>query len=847
MKSVYSLIVCCFILLFIYQCQFSQNEEIHLKTSGAGNSLDAWAMERNFPYKKIPAKKFYEAFEVKKQGASQRNNTPAWTAIGPKNIAGRTLCLAFHPTDKDLIFLGSASGGLWKTTTAGLGIEAWSRVLTGFPILGVGTIAINPENPDEIFIGTGEMYNSQESAPGIINRTTRGTYGIGILKSIDGGENWEKSLDWSYQNFTGVQDLIYHPQNSDIIYAATSEGLIRSSDKGGSWETIHDLPMAVDIEINPDNPDIIYVTHGSLYHSYSGIYRSKDGGESFDLLKSRLPQSYTGKTMISLDPNNPEIIYASVADAFESLGLFASTNGGDSWRKQNGEDIAKWQGWYSHDVAVNPYHSEQLVYVGIDAWLSNNSGSNFQAKGGTFEGLPKGKIPVGVPDGPPTYVHSDIHRVYFHPLVKDLVFLATDGGVFVSESGGIAYESRNGGLQTSQFYPNFSNSASDSLFAIGGLQDNNSAIYDGTDAWIRVLGGDGMSTAINPNNDQIVFGSSQVGWISRSVDKGFNFDLIKEGNNSGTFNSPLEMAPSAPNIIYTASSIIERSNDFGTNWERRDKVAINWGNAILTLAISPLNPAHIIFGTAPTKNQNIDIFISENGGVLSERVKGLPNRIVKDFAFHPKNDQIIYAVFSGYGTAHLYKTEDNGNTWSALGNNLPDLPHHSLLIDPEFPEHLYIGNDLGVYFSEDGGIHFEPMMKGLPEAIYAINLSYSAANRKIRLASHGNGVYEAPMIYQVPPSPDLNEDGFFFSIYPNPTQNIAEIQLSFNVETEVSLDIYDAKGALVQTVIQQEIRNGTNQIRTNLDFLPAGVYFFQLHVNIGLVDKKVITKRIVKQ
>ena len=160
---------------------------------------------------------------------------------------------------------------------------------------------------------------------------------------------------------------------------------------------------------------------------------------------------------------------------------------------------------------------------------------------------------------------------------------------------------------------------------------------------------------------------------------------------------------------------------------------------------------------------------------------------------------------------------------------------------------MYIGNDLGIYFSEDGGQHFTAMMEGLPEAIYAMNLSYSKANRKIRVATHGSGVYEAPMVYRASPPPATNADGFFFSIYPNPTQNLVNIQLFLDAESEVSLDLYDTKGALIQTFLQKEIQNGNNQISTDLDFLPAGVYFFRLHLNARLANEtKTVTKRIVK-
>jgi photosystem II stability/assembly factor-like uncharacterized protein len=833
-----------FFFLFLMSFLFMQCKEAPKSVSGAGKALDAWYLERSHPTGKLPNDQFYKAFEARKKVAQERTNLPNWTAIGPENIAGRTLVLAFHPTDKDIIYLGSAGGGLWRTTTGGKGAKAWERIATGFPLLGVAAIAINPENPDEIYIGTGEMYNSFAAAPGIISIVTRGTYGIGILKTEDGGITWHKSLDWRYENFTGVQELTFHPHNKDIIYAGTSKGLMRSADKGSTWEIIHDLPMAVDIAINPENPDIIYVSHGSFYHQeFAGIYRSMNGGVTFERLGRGYIDGYTGKTMIALDPNDPSTIIASVANAFESRGLYRSKDHGNNWNLLNNEDVALWQGWYSHDVAINPYNSNELVYVGIDSWWSPDQGLQISVKG-TYEGRPRGKVLAGEPDGPPGYVHSDIHRAYYHPLVEDLVFLATDGGVFVSQDGGIGFESRNGGLQTTQFYANFSNSTTDSAFAIGGMQDNNSAIYDGTSDWVRVLGGDGMSAAIHPNNDHFVYGSSQYAWISRSLNKGRKFDLVKEGNSSGAFSSPLEIAPSSPHILYTASSIIERSVDAGATWTRQDQRLIDRGNPILKLKVSPFNPDFIIFGTVPTKVEHSRVFISKNGGRDFEVQKDLPNLIARDFVFHPDNDEIIYAifsgfaVFSGFANSHIYKTEDAGKTWELLANNLPDLPHHSLLIDPENTDHLYIGNDLGVYFSEDGGSQWRPMIAGLPEAVYAMHLSYSPSNRKIRLATHGNGVYEAPMVHQVTEGGTGTNTDFSLKISPNPSQHFAKAVFFLSEEMEVNLNLYDAKGALVQKIVEKANRKGKQIISTNLDQLAAGVYFFELTLK-GKNDDKI--------
>jgi len=831
MKYFYQLIGVLF--LFLHGCSHSPTPTSvkEFPQSGASLALDAWSLSRSYPTNKILVKSFTEAFEYQQNIAQARNISANWEAIGPKNIAGRTLALAFHPVDSNIIFLGSASGGLWKTTTAGLGANAWQKISIGFPVLGVSSIAISPTDADVIYIGTGEMYNTTETRPGIVNRLTRGTYGFGIFKSTDGGLNWSKALDWTYQEMRSVQDLIINPQNDQVLYAATSIGLMKSTDAGKNWAVIHDIPMAVDVELNPIDTNILYVSYGSLFQDNSGIYRSMNAGESYSKLRIGIPTSYSGKTMLSIDPSSDKTIYASVAEAFESSGLYRSSNHGASWIRLNSGDVAAFQGWYSHDVAVNPKNPEEIIQVGIDSWLSEDSGFTMNQQTAWINAR-YGKNPVDEPDGPPDYVHSDIHRVFYHPLMDNTVFLATDGGVFVSKDGGRTYASRNGGLQTSQFYANFANATKDANFAIGGMQDNSTAIYTGEAAWTKVLVGDGMSAAIDPEDNNIVYGSSQFLNIFRSTDSGLSFEDIAPGAFEPIFSAPFEIAPSSPRILYAGGRFIYKTTNRGNTWFTPNPNFIDQGNSILTINVAPNNLNHLLVSTSPNATGIANVFSSKDGGLTWNKLTGLPDRLATDLVFHPENEDIAYITFGGFGSFHIYQTINGGENWFPIDNNLPDIPHNTIVIDPENTENIYIGNDLGIYASEDGGITWFPFMEGLPEGVLAMHLSISPANQKLRIATHGNGVFETDLIGKV--ITNINEKNIVSEInlaqnFPNPVINQTSIPLELGTASTLSLTIYDVKGSFVKTVINNQLLlQGTHQIQVSLNQLASGSYVYQI-------------------
>ncbi len=842
--------------LFFIACGQQDVPKTPLKLSGAGQAMEMWSMARSYPGKTIQNQKWALAAEEMALQAQLRGGlSQNWEALGPKNIGGRMIALAFHPDEPETIFAGSASGGLWKTTTAGKGIEAWTRIPTGFPVLGVPAIAIDPNDPNVMYIGTGEVYNSASAMPGIVSRYTRGSYGIGILKSVDGGQTWTKSLDWAYEDLRGVLDLKINPQNTSTIFAATTEGVLRSTDDGSTWENVNPVLMATEIEVNPEDTNFVFVAHGSLFDQVSGIFRSIDGGNSFSQLGLGAPRDYTGKAHIALAPSRADVIYISAADYnvggnSSNYGLYRSENDGASWEHVNDLNVARWQGWYSHDVAVSPMLANTVFQVGIEGFKSTNGGRELIAKARSGGGY-GGRVPIGGPEGNDTYVHADIHRVYYHPEDHNLLFLACDGGVFASEDGGETFAGRNGGLQTTQFYSDFSNSATDPNFSIGGMQDNFTAIYDGQDAWIRVLGGDGMCTAIDPTDDNIVYGSSQGLNISRSTNRGQGWrNISPDGffDENRNFNGPFELAPSSPNIIYAGAQSLWRSDDRGNNWSRTSGNFVDRGNNVLTIGVSPHDPDFLFIGTAPTSQDDANVMRTTNGGETFFPMQGLPDRLAMDFGFDPADEEVAYAVFSGFGSDHVFKTEDGGINWATIDNDLPDVPTSTVVVDPLIPSNIYVGNDLGVYASTNGGADWELISGELPDATMVMHLSISPSDRKLRVATHGEGVYQADLLELVDVEEVPQAIAMLETHFPNPVQDEVTFRFHFENAATATMQLFDSQGKMVKTIFEKQSFSGEQQLTGDLSDLPAGAYFYRMEGSLQ-ANKKPFreTKTLIKQ
>lgn len=813
----------------------------------AGKAFNHWFASRAFPFETIMTRT-YEAEFLKAKVLSSANRSAAfpgtWQNIGPMNFGGRTLCLAFNPLNDNTLYMGSASGGLWKSYSGGIGVNAWQPVPTGFPVLGVGAVAIHPNDSNIIFIGTGEVYNYQNTGTGFAVRVTRGTYGIGILKSVDGGLTWTKSLDWDYDELRGVQHLVFNNENPNSIFAATTEGTYKSLDGGQTWNLIHAILMATDIEINPDDTSMIFVAAGNSFSSNPGIYKSTNGGISFVKLTTGLPATWSGKTLLSVCQSQPSVIYASIADQLSQVGFYRSDNYGSSWTLVNTENVATYQGWYSHDVAVKPDNPDEVIFAGIDSWKSYDGGFTLDQKSYWYN-WDFSATPVGGPEGPPDYVHADIHHVYFHPTNFDLVYYVTDGGLFRSDDAGETFYGCNGMYHTQQFYANFSNSTTDTLFGIGGLQDNATPVYEGSLSWRRVIGGDGHSTAIDPTDDQIVYGSSQNLNINKSTDKAQSFNWISNfpGGTITCVSGPFALSKTNTQILYAGNDEIFKSVDGGNNWTSTNGGIPLDGNPALRIEISPSTSDIVYAATAPVTVAQAGLFKTVNGGnAWTDVSSNLPNRYILDIAIDPTNNNKVYTALGGFGTAHLYISTNAGVSWVASGAGLANVPLNTITIDPLNPLIIYAGNDLGIFVSLDGGLNFQPFNDGLYDATLVFDISISPLNRMLRLATHGKGVYER---YMLPSTITAVEEQWdetaSLNIISNPATDVLSFFILSNTAKKTVLTMHDINGKLIFHK-RLEVVKGENRFTENISTLPSGVYI----ISVPSGNQASLVKKFIK-
>ena len=655
---------------------------------------------------------------------------PVWQPLGPERIsaadAGRLVSIAIDPRNPQVMYVGGAQGGVWKTVNGGV---SWTARTDGECSLAMGSIALDPVNPDIIYAGTGELHFSGDSY-----------YGCGVLRSIDAGNTWEQLGASHFDTPDGgarIAKVVVDPRtagspSSAVLHVASSFGVFRSTNSGATWSrTLNGV--VVDLVMNQADPRVLYAAIGEIGGGPSnGVYRSTDSGITWTRLSGGFPVQEVGRIALASAPSAPATIYAAVQDAFGGsgssgslLGIWKTQDGGATWIRLAATGAScQTQCWYDLMVAVHPADANIVYFGGVELYRSTDGGGRFQSILGN--------------------IHVDQHAFAFHPADPATVFAGNDGGIYRSRDAGNTWTSLNTNIAITQFYSGISLHPLDPDYVLAGTQDNGTLEYSGDPDWNRVEGGDGGFTATDYLDPAITYVETQ--WTPLSGHSGPRrrnsfglYELKVNGINTGDralFIPPLVMDGTDPRVLYFGTYRLYRTADRAEAWSQISGDLSSRGGVISAIAPARSDPATLYVGTS-----DANLHVSRDLGVTwSARRTGLPDRFVRDIDIAHNDPLDAVVVFSGFGSGHVFRTVNGGVSWTNISGDLADVPVNTVLRHPALGQQILIGTDLGVFRTLDNGATWTPYNDGFPN-VAVFDLAYGTATAHIVAATHGRGAY----------------------------------------------------------------------------------------------------------
>ncbi|MEZ5082926.1 MAG: T9SS type A sorting domain-containing protein [Bacteroidales bacterium] len=832
-----------FTFIFLFESSEKKTLPVELKPN------DWFFNQRAYPAGKINYEIFYKEVETLQKTKKELKDSSYWEFAGPINTGGRLSDVEVHSENPEILWIGAASGGIFKSTNGG---NQWHSVFDNALSLSIGDIAIASSNPDILYAGTGEANAGGGSQ----------TYeGAGIYKSMDGGETWE---------YTGLPDsrnigrIAIHPENPDIVYVAAmgnlfadspDRGIYKSTDGGLNWDQslfVSDSTGGIDLVIDPQSPEIIYAAmwervrrpnRRSYGGATCGIFKSTDGGGSWVELVNGLPSpgNNVGRIGISISNSDPNILYAIYADKTGYFdGVYKTVNGGELWIQTNDDDLEysyQSYGWWFGRIKVDPVNPDIAYVIGFDLYKTTNGGNSWT------------NISY-------ISVHVDQHEIYIYPENNNLLFLSNDGGFYTSTNGGNSWTWINN-LPITQFYT----CEIDEQYPVrlyGGTQDNgtNRTMTGVVDNWQFIYGGDGFYVLVNPEDNNFIFAEYQYGNLARSVNGGNSFSSSMNGINSSdrmNWMTPVVFDPTDPSILYYGSHRMYKSTTNGSSWNAISTdltngpgINLTYGT-ITTISVSPVNPEIIYVGT-----DDGNVWVSATNGMGWEYLGAeLPERWVTRVVADPVEENTVYVTFSGYRwdefLPHVFRSEDKGATWEDISSNLPEVPVNDLIADPEDNAILYLATDIGVFVSYSLGQSWELLGANLPN-VPVNDLDLHNPTRKLVAATFGRSMYTYDLFQDtlstfINPGKGIPEASIRIS--PNPWTDILAIEIQCTDESYGNIQLYTLSGRLLQTIPIDFLSRGNNFLRFNTYHFPAlknGTYIFNVEINGKDTGKKIVFK-----
>lgn len=738
-----------------------------------------------------------------KESASLKSSNHSWTLEGPTNIGGRINTIAIVEDDHDTMYAGSCTGGIFKTSNGG---ETWIPVSDDFDHLPIAHILINPQDSNDILVATGDPQISGMPHPG-----------NGIYRSFDGGETWEQL---GLEMGGVISKLALHPEDPSIIYAgvmgipyepSNDRGLYRTTDGGDTWEQVLFIAEdagVTDLKINPTNPDTLFAAGWNRIRNNqlslitgpaSRIYRSTDGGDTWETLMNGLPQEDLCRIGLEMSANDPSTLWAIIiGQNFETHGIYKTTDSGDNWEQlytaQSGllDGALGGFGWYFAKIRVNPWNENEISVLGVDLWTSFDNGANWE---------------LTTPEWWTYLVHADKHDMVY--LAEDTIILATDGGLYKTDDHFELWNDIDN-IPNTQFY-RIALDPFNPGFYTGGAQDNGTTTGAEVviNEWERDFGGDGFQAIYDPSADNIRYMETQYGNIV--VDDGESISSFTEGiefDDRRNWDMPYIMSPHSTEVMYTGTQRVYQhlGAPFGI-WEPVSQDLTDGDifgaqfHSISTLAESVTEPGVLYVGTTDANvwkgTQGFNNFIWQ------PITNDLPERYVTNIKTSRETPGRLWISHSGYKdndqTAHLHRSDDEGTSWVDVTGDLPEQPvNHIEVLNDSI---LFIATDHGVYHTINSGTNWERIGNNMP-IIPVFDIEIDTLAHTLVAGTFARGIWtfsidslftwpepvDEPIFVSELPAKGLN-------LYPNPTEHV----LTLTGHRGANLTIYNMQGKMVNS------------------------------------------------
>ncbi len=685
-----------------------------------------------FPSVKMVLEEYDKFFQKKNEAAlSAKENittSQVWQNLASPNApigsyagTGRVNCMAFMPGDNNTIFIGTACGGIWKSTNGG---TTWTVLNTDLlPSLSITSICIEQTLPNTIYIATGDNFTGFP----ISSVLKQGHYSAGVFKSTDGGLNWLPAGMSALQlNQFVPQQMIIDPVAPQTLLIAGNTGIWRTIDGGNNWTMVR-AGNFFSIEFKPLNHNVVYATDGF------GLWRSTDNGVSWSFRGGGYPNAAADRVSLAVTPANVNYVYLWGKTA----GFKRSIDGGntiDATVLANPESIASPYGYVDRAIGVSNTNSDIIIVGGLTTAKTINGGINV--------GIPWATTSEYVNHLAPNYFHADIKKIVYEPGSGTRLYALHDGGIAFSADNGATWADKSNGLQIAEIYK-IANSYTSADTVYYGAQDNGTNRWDATNTSVSLLDpGDGFQCLVDPNNPSIIFASKQLGFVQKSINGGQNFVLASPGQM--LWNCPIKMNPLNSQTMYAGCTAGVKKSTVGGTHGSYVNLSAPWLDWIYALDISKSDTNYVYAASHDS------MIMSVNAGTTwSYITAGLPvaSAAITDIIVSSGDRRKVFVTFSGYSANNkVFMSVDSGANWiNYSGTSLPNVPVNCITYVDGSNDEVYIGTDFGVFYRDAASSDWVSYNNGLPNVVINdLEIYYPA--RKLRAGTYGRGVWEVDLI-----------------------------------------------------------------------------------------------------